>query len=362
MRVRATFGGAPDLELGLSLADGTWNGHPFTAAAVDLALRGRELQLRRVAVEGPQGRIEAGAALSTEAGELRALQVQAEGADLSLLQEILPLPVNPGGRLTGDLRLDPGDDGALHGGGRLVLEGAELYGETIDHAEAQVQVDGATWKFDAIHVSGPAGRVEGSARLDTDSGTAQLDLDRVEVVLSGVAALQTAGIPAQGTVVLTGAISLSEAGPTGELHIKDVEGSVSGVALAPAAGRVDLFPDHLQISLASPEERTWRIQGTLKFTEDYEVDGVVELEDATFELPSTGTLTPWLLATGRVSVRAWRPAALRRRGPCSGRHPRGDSTPAGGLAHPAIAARRAAATEKVQLEGGSRLEAPPPWT
>ncbi|MCY0464287.1 hypothetical protein OVW20_29320, partial [Klebsiella pneumoniae] len=85
-----------------------------------------------VAAEGPQGRIDAQATLSTAAGELRNLQVQAQGADLSLLLEILPLPVNPGGQLTGDLRLDPGEDGVLHGGGRLVLEGAELYGERID--------------------------------------------------------------------------------------------------------------------------------------------------------------------------------------------------------------------------------------
>ena len=316
VRVRAAFGGAPDVEVALSLADGAWSGHPFATAALDLALRGSELQIRRVAADGPEGRVDAGAVVSTRAGELRALQVQAQGAALSLLEEIVPLPIHPGGRVTGDLVLETREDDVLRGGGRLVLEGAELYGERIDHAEAQVAIEGSQWTFDPVLVSGPAGKVTGSARVHIDSGTAEFALDRVEVTLAGVQALRAAGLSLEGTIVLAGSVSLGASGPTGELHVQEVQGSVSGVALAPAAGRVDLFPDHLQISLASPEERTWRIQGTLNFTEDYEVDGVVELEDATFELPSTGTLTPWLLATGRVSVRGplARPAALEAEG------------------------------------------------
>jgi len=95
-----------------------------------------------------------------------------------------------------------------------------------------------------------------------------------------------------------------------------VTGNVSGIALAETAGRVDLFPDHLQLNLASPEDRSWRLQGTLGFSEDLPVEGTLEVEDVSFDLPSTGNLAAWVLATGQVTVRGplSRPAGLNAEG------------------------------------------------
>ncbi|HEX5044299.1 MAG TPA: outer membrane protein assembly factor BamA [Candidatus Polarisedimenticolaceae bacterium] len=315
VRVRTVLGGAPELDLALALDTGEWSGHPFQHAALQMALRGTELRIERVAAEGPLGKLEGGVALSTGEASPRSLHFQVQDADLALLQEVVPLPVNPGGRVTGELALDGG-----RGGGRLVLEGAELYGERVDRAEAEVAVDGSTWTFTAVDVVGPAGHVQGSARLDVDTGTMDLQLDRVEVALAGVAALQAAGIAVSGTLDLQGSVHLAEAGPTGELHVRNVAGNVSGFALAETTGRVDLFPDHLQVSLASPEDRTWRLQGTLGFSEDLPVEGTLEVQDASFDLPSTGSLAAWVLASGQVSVRGplARPAALSAEGVVQG--------------------------------------------
>ncbi len=315
VRVRAVLGGAPELDLAIALDTGEWSGHPFDHAALQMALRGKELRIERVAAEGPLGKLEGGVALSTAEEALRTLHFQVQDADFALLQEVVPMPVNPGGRVTGELALDGGK-----GGGRLVLEGAELYGERVDRAQADVAVDGPNWTFTAVDVVGPAGHVQGSARLDVDAGTVDLTLDRVEVALSGVAALQAAGIAAEGTLVLQGSVHLAEAGPTGELLVQNVTGDVSGIALAETAGRIDLFPDHLQVSLASPEDRTWRLQGTLGFSEDLPVDGTLEVQEATFDLPSTGSLAAWVLASGQVSVRGplARPVELQAEGVVQG--------------------------------------------
>ena len=239
----------------------------------------------------------------------------------------------------------------------------------------RVQVDEARrGSSDAIHVSGPAGRVEGGAPASVHrqgGNAAQLDLDRVEVVLSGGCRAADGGNPPPRARRSRPRSNL----PTerGGAHRRAAHQGRGGervaVALAPAAGSVngpvprspsDQLSPPRGADVAHSQGPTAVHRGTTR------VDGVVELEldddlRAAFD-GNAHSLAPGHQAAGRACVDRWR--APRRPGggggPCSeaGIHV-GTALLRGGLAHP----RRRCATgglllEKVQLEGtGSRLEA-----
>jgi outer membrane protein insertion porin family len=319
LALRAAIGApAADLDFRTDLTSGAWDGQAFDRAALDLALRGSRLALRKLDVVHGGSSLRGSAALETGPLRIDEIDLAAEDVDASRILAYAGTAWDVAGRVSGSVRAVRGASG-LDGSGFVRLARGSAYGESIEEATSPITLAGGVAILSEIRIRGPALEGEGSARIDLEARAADVEIARGVVRLADLAALRAREIDLEGEVDLRGNVRFDPAGPRGDLVLEGRGvrlihggGGFDQGELAELTGEIALAPEGLTIDVDGGEALPWALHGTIGWSEDLPADLDVRVDALPFTFQS-GLEDPvrvWLTGTAKIVGPLARPAEL----------------------------------------------------
>jgi outer membrane protein insertion porin family len=299
---RIGIGGEPDVDLSVRLTDGSWGRWGFDRGEVDLAYRGREIELRRADVDGPDGESRLSGWFDAEERTILRLDGELRDVALAPLFALLDVPLVIEGRVDGEVGLAQGP-GGLEGGGQVAVRNLAVVDEPMGELEARFTVHRNVMDLHEIRLTGPGFGGRGEILLDLSEGVLDGEIVEGHAELAELGLLTRRGIRAAGEALVSGAMRYTPDGLLGEIQMTAPEVSVEGFGLGRVEGDLEFRPEGIDFQVSSGRDHGLKLEGRAEWGEGVPVTAVLYLDGTTVDLTTaTSVAAVWMRLDGHVLV------------------------------------------------------------
>ncbi len=299
---RFDLGEGGDYHVLLELGGGSWAQVVFDGARLDLSRSADRIVVRELALE--RGADSFRGALVWDLAEDRLLSLEALGGPLPLdpLLRLAGLDATElGGTIAGDLRVERERTG-LHGAGELRAAGLRWGGESIDRLVSSLAIRSDVVTFTGIELGAPALDGHGAGRLDLRTGAVEVEIGDLTVDTSRLELLRAADLELEGSLNVSGRLSLRDGTPGGDLRFDAESLSLDGVSPGALRGRVGIDSDGLEVWIAGAEDEAWQLQGRVGLEPSLPARLRVSLQGLSLQLLEGEHGPARVVLTGEVDV------------------------------------------------------------
>ena len=301
LRAAIAIGGPTDVRFGLALGPGSWGPQRFDRLTVDAEVDPYEVRVMRVElVDGPS-RVAGALSLDLDGPRLSAVDLQAERIELAQLLDLLDLESEIDGQLTGTLTSARGAE-TTSGGGSLVLEHGQAFGESFERIAADVSIDGSRFHLTQLVAHGEAFEAAGEAWLDQETSLLRVAIANATVRVGELQAVRDAPTSLAATLELAGELRIDVDGPSGRFDVQGYDVAIAAIRLGDFSGEVALESGRLAAELRGQEEARWTLIGRLALDETLDLDATLELDRALIDWPASGEDPIWIRLTGGAQI------------------------------------------------------------
>jgi len=313
VRASIGLGGERSLRMALDLKEGAWGRQQFDSASAEVIVEGSTASILGLDVTRGGETLRADAAIDLDSLEVLELDLVGRDVDLAWVLDLIDVEADISGRMDATIAVSPGSGGGV-GGGVVTLREVAVWGETLDSAEAVVEIRPDALALPRITVAGPAIAAEGSAIWRRGADRFDLSLAEARVALGRLERLRSAEFPLDGEVRLSGALSFERSQLHGDLSLAGSEWSILATPVGSSRGRLQLTPEGVDFELSGEADSSWSADGSIGWQEGLPVDVELRLDEARIDLGLDGDA--WGRVTARLEVEGplQKPEALRVRG------------------------------------------------
>lgn len=271
VRARVAIGRPAQFEVAIDLAEGVWADQPFDTAALELAVDGNRLEIRRLRLRRGEQSLSGSAVMGLAPLSVNRLDADVAGVSSRALLRRVGSPLDVDGRLSAVLSLQRGE-GGLTGEGRALLEDAAVLGERIARAESAIEVRNGIFVFPDARAEGPALSARARVGLDVAARQAEIELGPSTLSLPSLELLKSRGVECGGDVLVSGPMRIGALGVDGELTVIARSLRIGPVALGDLRGTARPTRSALELSFQGSGAADGRLDGTVAWSAEVPVD------------------------------------------------------------------------------------------
>jgi len=297
-----SLAGERQLEIGGTLVDGAWGSQPFDSLDVRTRFDETTTYIDRLTVERGEANLELTMAWPFASAAPSRIDGRMNRMDVDPLLEIAGIEFRPGGQVDAELRVEHGVNG-YSGSGNVQVRDAQLFGESIEKADALVVVVQDRVRFDELTLNGEAFHASAGLAWDPASGSfyasavdGAIDLERLNL-------FRERELPLSGSLRFEGSAGVEAGLPQGQLRVNVSELELHGVALGAIAGELNLAESGTSVGLHPLQRDDWTMDAEIGWSTELPITAEMAFRAMEVDLLPEHEPPVWVRLDGGLSIR-----------------------------------------------------------